>query len=45
MFNSICPSKLDKLRVFISKNLLKNERRWDFYLEFKPKTPLPDIYS
>ena len=45
MIKDLCDFDLKNFRAYISQNLTNNPESWDYILQFKPKTPLPDIYS
>lgn len=45
MMKTIIDLPISKCKVFLADNLARNTNGWDYFLEFKPKTILPDIYS
>jgi hypothetical protein len=45
MVKRLCNKDLSNCRVCLAPNLAKTKNEWDYMLEFKPKTPLAEIYS
>ena len=37
--------EIKQFKVYLSEHLGRHQLKWNYLLEFKPKTAIPDIYS
>ena len=45
LLNQLCNQSIENSKIHLCENLAKSNNEWNYMLEFKPKTPLPDVYS